>query len=183
MNCLYCQLDGFKQKIMNGWFRVRINKKNINTDNLKLAMHTKLTDNTVIHITPKTAGSKNGGMFSFIAGAVMVIVGACLYWTPLGYPMMAAGIGLMIGGVAMMMTKTPKANTNSDSNEKKSTSFSNLNNTSAQGSVMPVPCGRVMVGSRVLSQGVETMDVENDSNDKQASLSEIKNDFTNKGGR
>lgn len=160
MNCLYYQLDGFKQKIMNGWFRVRINRNNINSDNLKSAMHTKLTDNTVIHITPKTAGAKNGGAFSFIAGAVMVVVGAIFYWTPVGYPLIAAGIGLMIGGVAMMLTKTPKSNNNSDENKRKSTSFSNLDNTAAQGAVMPVICGRIMVGSRVLSEGVETMDVE-----------------------
>lgn len=161
MNCLYYQLDGFKQKIMNGWFRVRINRNNINSDNLKSAMHTKLTDNTVIHITPKTAGSKNGGVFNIIAGAALVVIGVIgnIYggW---GTPFIAAGIGMMVGGVAQMLTRTPKSNNNSDENKRKSTSFSNLDNTAAQGSVMTVICGRNMVGSRVLSEGVETMDVE-----------------------
>lgn len=163
MNCLYFQLDGFKQKIMNGWFRVRINRNNINSDNLKSAMHTKLTDNTVIHITPKTAGAKNGGVFSIIAGAALVVIGVVgnIYggW---GTPFIAAGIGMMVGGVAQMLTRTPKSNNNSDENKRKSTSFSNLDNTAAQGAVMSVMCGRIMVGSRVLSEGVETMDVEID---------------------
>lgn len=159
MNCLYCQLDGFKQKIMNGWFRVRINKKNINQDNLKLALHTKLSDNAVIHITPKVAGAKSGGIFSFIAGAALVVAGFVVGGT-VGFGLMAGGGGLMIGGVAQMLTKTPKVKYSGDSDERKSTSFSNLENTAAQGSVMPVPCGRIMVGSRVMSQGVETQDVE-----------------------
>lgn len=159
MSCLYYQLDGFKQKIMNGWFRVRINRNNINSDNLKSAMHTKLTDNTVIHITPKVAGAKNGGIFSVIAGAAFVVAGF-VYGGAIGFGLMAGGAGLMIGGVAQMLTRTPKTKTTTNDDGKKSTSFSNLDNTAAQGSVMNVICGRIMVGSRVLSEGVETMDVE-----------------------
>jgi predicted phage tail protein len=159
LNCLYFQIKGLKKRILDGYFRVRINGIDMNDNNLQFGLHNRISHNAVIHIIPKTEGAK-GGAFSFIAGAVMCIVGAIFYWTPFGYPLMAAGLGLMIGGVAMMMTKTPKMQDATNDDGKKSTSFSNLGNTAAQGAPVPLPYGEIMVGSKVESQGVETMDVE-----------------------
>ena len=87
----------------------------------------------------------------------------------------AAGIGLRAGGVAQMRTKMPTmrgvtqtgavnpASTKSKQEEeekKQSTSFSNLSNMVAQGKSMPLAYGLIRTGTLVISQGVETMDVD-----------------------
>lgn len=161
LNCLYLQIKGLKEDIKKGFFRVRINKKDISEKTLQFGLQSQLSHDSVIHIVPVAAGAKNGGIFSVIAGAALVVVGiiGCV-WGGWGAPFIAAGIGMMVGGVAMMMTKTPKMKDNASDAEKKSTSFSNLENTTAQGEPVPWVFGEIMVGSKVESQGVETMDVE-----------------------
>ena len=155
LNCLYLQIKGLKEYIKKGYFRVRINKKDISEKTLQFGLQSQLPPNSVIHIVPVATGAKNGGVLNVIAGAVMVVVG---YWTE-QYWLVGMGVGMMVGGVATMMTKTPKIENNTNA-EKKSTSFSSLGNTAAQGAPVPLAYGEIMVGSRVESQGVETMDVE-----------------------
>lgn len=162
MNGLYCQIKGLKKQIRDGYFRVRINGVDMSEDNLQFGLHSRIPQDAVIHIVPKTEGAK-GGAFSFIAGAVMFVVGAIFYWTPMGYPLMAAGIGLMIGGVAMMLTKLPKTDKSADGGTNKNTYFSNLDNTIAQGSPVPPCFGKIKIGSKVLSQGLEIFDDTVDS--------------------
>lgn len=162
MNGLYCQIKGLKKQIMDGYFRVRINGVDMSEDNLQFGLHSRIPQDAVIHIVPKTEGAK-GGAFSFIAGAVMFVVGAIFYWTPMGYPLMAAGLGLMIGGVAMMLTKLPKTDKSADGGTNKNTYFSNLDNTIAQGAPVPPCFGKIKIGSKVLSQGLEIFDDTVDS--------------------
>ena len=153
---LCCQIKGLQQRIIDGWFRVRINGVDMTTDNLQFGLHSRLPENAVIHIVPKVAGAKNGGIFQFIAGAIMVVVGALTSWSG-GGALMAAGIGMMIGGVAQMLTKMPKTEIKS-SESNRNTYFSNLDNTIAQGAPVPLIYGRMKIGSKVLSQGLELLE-------------------------
>lgn len=153
---LCCQIKGLQQRIIDGWFRVRINGVDMTTDNLQFGLHSRLPENAVIHIVPKVAGAKNGGIFQFIAGAIMVVVGALTSWSG-GGALMAAGIGMMIGGVAQMLTKMPKTKIKS-SESNRNTYFSNLDNTIAQGAPVPLIYGRMKIGSKVLSQGLELLE-------------------------
>lgn len=158
LNCLYVQIKGLKEDIRSGFFKIRINKTDISEKTLQVGLHSQLALDSVIHIVPVIAGAKKGGLFSIIAGAALIVVG--IYgniagnW---GTPFITAGIGMLVGGVAQMLTKTPKMDDSFES-AKKSTSFSNLENTNAQGAPVPLVYGMMMVGSKVVSQGVETMD-------------------------
>lgn len=154
---LCCQIKGLQQRIIDGWFRVRINGVDMTTDNLQFGLHSRLPENAVIHIVPRVAGAKNSGVFQFIAGAVMVVVGALTSWCG-GAALIAGGIGLMVGGVAMMLTKLPKTDKSADGGTNKNTYFSNLDNTIAQGAPVPLCYGLTKIGSKVLSQGLETLD-------------------------
>lgn len=153
---LCCQIKGLQQRIIDGWFRVRINGVDMTTDNLQFGLHSRLPENAVIHIVPKVAGAKNGGLFQFIAGAIMVVVGAWTFSSG-GGGLMAAGFGMMIGGVAQMLTKMPKTEIKS-SESNRNTYFSNLDNTIAQGAPVPLIYGRMKIGSKVLSQGLELLE-------------------------
>ncbi|GAA5104555.1 tail assembly protein [Orbus sasakiae] len=166
LNCLYIQVKGLKQDIMNGYFRVRVNKKDISEKTVQFGLRSKIPQDAVIHIVPATTGAKNGGVFQVIAGAVLFVAGAVISYVSVGtlaqfgVSMMFAGAGMMLGGVAQMLTKTPKLDHSLGESGKKSTSFSSLSNTIAQGAPIPLIYGQVMVGSKVLSQGLETMDTE-----------------------
>ena len=167
LNGLYCQIAGLRQRIIDGWFHVRINGVDITDENLAVGLHSRLPENAVIHIVPHVAGAKSGGIFGFIAGAALVVGGLIVgVSTGIGFGLVAAGAGLMLGGVAQMLTRMPKTEKKpADSN--RNTYFSNLDNTMAQGAPVPLIFGRMRVGSKVLSQGLETLDeVESNIGDK-----------------
>ena len=112
-------------------------------------------------------GSKRGGLFGVIAG-VAIIAGA-IALGPLGFEVLSAntawivgsiGASLLLGGVAQMLTKMPEMKMGTEKEKKQSTAFSNLSNMTAQGKAMPLAYGRMRVGSLIISQGVETIDVE-----------------------
>lgn len=157
LNGLYLQINGLRQRIMNGYFRVRINGQDMAEENLKFGLHTKLADEAVIHLVPQVVGAKSG-VFTVIAGALMVVAGAvaCYFGQAWGGNLIGAGIGMMIGGVSMMLTKLP-ITTTTDEATNKNTSFSSLDNTIAQGAPVPLCYGTMKIGSKVLSQGLETL--------------------------
>lgn len=157
LNCLYLQIKGLKDDIIKGFFKVRINKKQMNQKTIQFGLQSQLSPNSVIHIIPVAAGAKNGGVLGAIAGVAMMVVGmySGQYW------LIGMGVGMMLGGVAQMLTKMPKMQDSADKEGKKSTSFSSLENTAAQGEPVPLAYGEIMVGSKTESQGIETMDSEN----------------------
>ena len=105
---------------------------------------------------PRVRGAgKNGGLIQTVVGAVLIVVGAMTSWAG-GGALVGAGIGMVAGGVAQMLTKPPKMKEFSGTDAGRNSAFSNLSNTAAQGRPMPLAYGRVYAGSRVVSQGVES---------------------------
>lgn len=105
----------------------------------------------VIRIAPAIAGAKKGGLLQTIIGAVLVVAGFITQQTWL----MQIGAALALGGVAQMLTPTPKMNTTAADN-KQSYVFSGAVNVAAQGSAVPVLYGEMVVGSAVISAGMST---------------------------
>jgi predicted phage tail protein len=72
-----------------------------------------------------------------------------------------AGIGLALGGVAQLLTPTPKLTQGADSegDPRKSYSFSGVQNTSRAGVPVPVVYGETLVGSVVISAGIDIVQV------------------------
>ncbi|SUB58960.1 Phage-related protein, tail component [Phocoenobacter uteri] len=89
----------------------------------------------------------------------MIVVGVFTSWAG-GVALIATGIGMIAGGVAQMLTKTPEMGQSNDTEKKQSTHFSNLSNMTAQGRPVPLAYGKIRTGSLVISQGVETVDEE-----------------------
>lgn len=106
----------------------------------------------VIRIAPALAGAKKGGLLQTIIGAVLIVVG---FVVPGGQWLMQIGAALALGGVAQMLTPTPKMNTTAADN-KQSYVFSGAVNVAAQGSAVPVLYGEMVVGSAVISAGMST---------------------------
>lgn len=161
------QIPGFRQRINEGWYQVRIAGEDVSADNLTARLHEPLPPGAVIHIVPRMEGAKSGwtGILagaaliaaSFIPGLnVAVWAGAAATWSSLAFSL---GVSMMLGGVAQMLAPQPKAPSmhNAD-NGKQNTYFSSLDNMVAQGNPLPVAYGEVMTGSRRISQELSTRD-------------------------
>ena len=98
----------------------------------------------------------------FTGGATIGLLGLA---APVAVSTVLAGIGvsLVLGGVAGLLTPTPKINqpgTPQDNNDpRKSYSFSGIQNTSRQGTPVPIVYGETLVGSVVISAGIDTVQV------------------------
>jgi len=106
------------------------------------------------------------------AGAVgRIIVGIALVAFSLLLPGVGAAIGgalmtkigliggaLILGGVAQLLTPVPKV-PKGDDDPRKSYSFSGIQQTSRQGVPVPVVYGETLVGSVVISAGIDTVQV------------------------
>ena len=167
IHALTSLIPKLRQFIQQGLFTVRVGRDYFDNRYLEKGLSQKLKDDSVVHFTPTLKGSKRGGLFGVITG-VALIAGA-LALGPLGFSVIGAnaawmvgglGASLLLGGVAQMLTKMPSMSTGKDADKKQSTSFSNLSNMAAQGRPMPLAYGRIRVGSLIISQGVETMDIE-----------------------
>jgi len=73
------------------------------------------------------------------------------------------GLSLVLGGVSQLLTPTPKINTpgtsEDNSDPRRSYSFSGIQQTSRQGVPVPIVYGETLVGSVVISAGIDTVQV------------------------
>ncbi|EKB5402032.1 tail assembly protein [Salmonella enterica] len=162
---LSMQIPGFRQRMSEGWYQVRIAGRDVAPDDVTARLHEPLPTGAVIHIVPRMGGAKSGGVFQVVLGAVAI--GAAFFtggasmaaWGALSTGLFTAGASMMLGGVAQMLAPQPKAPSmhNAD-NGKQNTYFSSLDNMVAQGNPLPVAYGEVMTGSRRISQELSTRD-------------------------
>ena len=163
IRALAMQIPAFRQKLSDGWYQVRIAGRDAGETELSARLNEPLENGAVIHIVPRLAGAKSGGVFQAVLGAALIAVA---WWNPVGWlgaaavsGLYAAGASMILGGVAQMLA--PKARTPtaaSTDNGKQNTYFSSLDNMVAQGNVLPVLYGEMRVGSRVVSQEISTAD-------------------------
>jgi len=119
----------------------------------------------VIKIVPVVAGA--GAVGRILLGAALIIGsfftgGATLFGAvALSSVLFGVGASLVLGGVAQLLTPTPAQPTglNSNNDPRKSYSFSSIQNTSRQGIPVPIVYGETIVGSVVISAGIDIAQV------------------------
>lgn len=114
-------------------------------------------DADTIRIIPVVQGAKRGGLFQTVIG-VALIVASFIPGNPFSSVMLQSGIALTLGGVAQMLTPTPKQQAGQEAESKNSYVFSGAVNVTAQGFPVPVGYGRMIVGSAVISAGLSTQE-------------------------
>ena len=126
-----------------------------------------------IKIVPVVAGA--GAVGRIIAGVALIglsiltagaTIGLLGLAAPLAISPILVGIGasLVLGGVAQLLTPVPQTVGLGSTNDtvkdpRKSYSFSGIQNTSRQGLPVPIVYGETLVGSVVISAGVDTVQV------------------------
>ena len=160
MRALSVQVQGFEHFMLHAHeqgleFAVFQDDQNIGETELDMSTSAK-----VIKVVPKVKGAGgDGGIIQTVLGAVLVVVGVLVTigtlggGAPLGAALIGAGIGMMIGGIAMMlMPKIENQDENQDGN-KANKGFGSAVTTVAQGNPVPVLYGQREVGGFIASAG------------------------------
>jgi len=131
-----------------------------------------------IKIVPVLTGA-GGGVGKIIAGVALIALSVFVLPTVLGSAVWAGSIGygtavsiinagisigasLALTGVAQLISPVPMIASGSDSEKdpRKSYSFSGIQQTSRQGVPVPIVYGETLVGSVVISAGIDTVKVK-----------------------
>ena len=162
-------------------YRVAVSKEKATEENVAPLLM-PFSDKEVFSITPVIAGA-GGGFGRILLGAALIAVaianpvvgfgggGAAGFGivtgatATFGASLAAAagtiGIGLVLTGVAEVLSPQPKVDSTLDESvQLESFTFSNVVNTSRQGMACPIAYGRVFVGSAVLSSGLDVDQVQ-----------------------
>ncbi|HCS07725.1 MAG TPA: phage tail protein [Pseudomonas sp.] len=126
-------------------------KKNLSENEIGMRQDTVES----IRIAPIVIGSKGGGLFATIAGLALVVIGAVTQQ----YYLAAAGVGLMIGGIAMSMSPSPAGILDKEGDgNRPSYAFGGAVTTMAQGRCKPLLYGERDIGGALISAGVFSED-------------------------
>lgn len=158
LHAVFVQIRGLRQAVRDGVYQVRFGGEDQTADTV--SDNFRRPASGILHIVPRVAGAgKNGGIIQTILGASLIVIGTVTSWTG-GMALISAGIGMVAGGVAQMLAKPPNMSSGKEIDSSRNSSFSNLDNTAAQGNPVPVAYGLCYCGSRVVSQGVESRRVD-----------------------
>ena len=113
-----------------------------------------------ISIVPVIGGAGGRGVGAILAGTA--IVAATLIGLPVAGTLATKiglfGGGLILSGVAQMLTPVPELPSSDLDPASNPLSFGGIQNTSRQGTSVPVVYGETLVGSVVISSGINTKD-------------------------
>lgn len=122
----------------------------------------ELSGTQEIRIVPVIAGSKSGGIFQTVLGAVLIAVGTFapgVAGTPWGAALQSAGASMVLGGVVQMLSPQAKGLSSSeDPDNKPSYAFGGPVNTIAQGNPVGVLYGKRRIGGAIISAGIHSED-------------------------
>jgi predicted phage tail protein len=111
-----------------------------------------------ISFVPVVAGA--GAVGRIIAGIALVAIG--LFVPGIGalgvQILVGVGASLVLGGIAQLLTPTPSTSKD-EGDPRKSFSFSGIQNTNRAGVPVPVVYGETLVGSVVVSAGIDIVQV------------------------
>ena len=135
-------------------YRVRTAAQDLGEEDLHNPMGQEL------RIIPVIAGAGNIGRI--ILGIALIAISAFVpiaaFGIGLNPALFSIGAGLVLGGVAGLLTPTPTLSRD-EGDPRKSFSFSGIQNTSRPGLPVPVVYGEILVGSVVVSAGIDIVQV------------------------
>lgn len=137
LRILFAQNSAFRKSFTQSKMHISINNINVHPDELTFHFQRELPNNTSVKFTPVVEGAIAGAM------ATWVVVG-----------LVAASIALSL----YTLFKTPNKPSSSDAQSDRITnnSFSSAENLVGQGRPVPILLGEMVVGSNVISLGIDT---------------------------
>tara|TARA_B100002019_G_scaffold225215_1_gene198227 strand:+ start:219 stop:857 length:639 start_codon:yes stop_codon:yes gene_type:complete len=153
-------------------YRVAVSKEKVTEQDVSPLLM-PFSEREVFSITPVVAGAGRG-VGQFLLGAALIAAsfafpggGAFSFYsysgvaagsgamTAIGTAVSYLGAGLVLQGIANVISPQPPNTALDEAVQLESFTFSNVVNTSRQGMPVPIAYGRVFVGSAVLSSGLD----------------------------
>ncbi|WP_323842501.1 MULTISPECIES: tail assembly protein [unclassified Moraxella] len=171
-HALACQIPAFKAFMLDserlGYrFAVFLGKKRTQKTNIGEDEIDNITDANLIHIVPKVVGSggKELGWLQMVVGVALIATGVGAGFgagvftaAAMNMGMIAAGAGLLLGGVATLMMPTPKLDPANEDGNRPNKGFGGAVTTVAQGNPVPILYGEREVGGFVASAAIYAED-------------------------
>lgn len=165
---LLANFPHLEPELSKGHYRVSVGGIDISEDELPYP-----AGQQEIKIIPVVSGAGAAGRIiagvalialTFGIGAIVsagVTLGGLAGIGTVGTAFVGIGASLVIGGVAELLTPVPRLPTGTDTQQdpRKTYSFSGIQNVSRQGVPVPVVYGESIVGSVVISAGIDTVEV------------------------
>jgi predicted phage tail protein len=172
---LLANFPQLEQHMADQYYEVRVGSRALQLGDDPAELHAPTGSKEVISIIPVMAGAgSSGGQvlagIGLIAAAIItggiasagVALGGFMGIGTVGTVVAGIGASLALGGIAQMLTPTPELNSgssygqDSDTDPRRSYSFSGVQNVSRQGIPVPIVYGEIIVGSIVISAGTST---------------------------
>jgi predicted phage tail protein len=150
---LVANFPHIEQHIANDSYRIKAGKHIIDSDEI----HYPLGSSEDISIIPVVVGA--GAIGKIIVGALLIVAsfflaGVFLLGIAIAPIVFSVGASLVLGGVAQLLTPTPKTPAENKDARVESFAFSGIQNTSRSGVPIPIVYGETVVGSIVISAGI-----------------------------
>jgi predicted phage tail protein len=156
---------GLRRVLRVGWWRVIVGPPRIRNGVTEdqLNMHMGSQPLHLVPATPPESGGSGKSVGSIILGTVLIIAGAVMLAT--GFAAIAApsliltGVSMVAGGIAGLLTTAPTqplATEQARPEDRPSFLFNGVTNNSQQGAPVPLIFGTHLVGSTVISAGLNT---------------------------
>jgi len=170
---LVVNFPGLEQHMNEGHYKVLVGDGALTLDELHYP-----TGQQEIKIVPVISGAGGGPTTQILAGAAIIglsfgigaiasagiALGGLAGIGTVGTAFVALGAGLVLQGVAGLISPTPEIpqgpDTEQDPRKSASYSFSGVQNTSRAGTPVPIVYGKTLTGSVVISAGVDTVQVQ-----------------------
>lgn len=161
---LVANFPGLRSHMADQHYKVGVGKMELQIGDQPEQLHYPTAKTEEIKIVPVIAGA--GAVGRILAGIALIaaavfIPGAQAWLGPTAFSLVVGvGSSLVLGGVSQLLTPTSKMSTGDDSinDPKKSYSFSGIQNVARQGVPVNVVYGECLIGSIVISAGINTED-------------------------
>ena len=158
---------GMRQALKRGWYRFSLTddgRSRLLSEDSRFDV--SLPDGvSTIHLVP-VEGVYGKKFIGIIAGVLLIGIGVAMLFFPVTAPfamsVIGMGVGALIGGVAQLLTPTPKVGDLQQGDnpaDRQSTLFTGATNRLGKGVGVPVTYGRFYCGSNVISQSITTEEV------------------------
>jgi predicted phage tail protein len=158
---------GMRQMLKRGWYRFSLTsdgRSRLLSEDSRFDV--SLPDGVdTIHLVP-VEGVYGKKFIGIIAGVLLIGIGVAMLFfpvtAPFGMSVIGMGVGALVGGVAQLLTPTPKVGDLQQGDnpaDRQSTLFTGATNRLGKGVGVPVTYGRFYCGSNVISQSITTEEV------------------------
>ena len=178
---LLCNFPELRGLMRDGYYKVAVGPHDLQLADCPEQIGYPLAVDDVVQVIPVVSGAGGGGVGKILAGAALIGLSLALpgggmfggtVFGVLGGPTASAatlttvatvasqvGAALVLGGVAQIISPQPPAPPEFDNDPRNNYGFSGIQQTAREGSTIPVVYGETLVGSIIISQGLNVDEV------------------------